>query len=214
MESITVTLTSGSITLQVDADFLSMDPDDFAFVAGLAQTMRARAGEGSSPAPEEEADGAGGDEPEDDEVHQCPDCGTCFTSTQALGSHRWRAHQVRGEQRKAKAPAAAGPFPCPRCGREFPTRNALGPHRRACAGKVDEALDPHRVAEIAKAAPHGTRQWQHVARTLGVSEGTARAAVIDARRAGLLPSLHETSPIGQTAPFDPDKARERAALEL
>jgi len=157
MESITVTLSAGSITLQVDADFLSMDPDDFAFVTGLARAMRARVAD-------VEPDGDEPDEPAPDEVDdpdpmawECERCRERFKTPQGLGAHR--RHRVCGPAPAAIEPAAA----------------------------VQRAVDLAGVVEAALDCPYGVPVWRHVASTLDLTEASARSMVIEAKRAGLIP---------------------------
>ena len=186
MESITVVLSSGSITLQVDADFLSMSPDDFAFVAGLAQAMRARA-EGSSPVPEEEADGTGEDDDEPEveasKVWTCEPCGREFASPQGLGAHRRHVHPVTRERiAEGLAREAASRVATPEPTAEV---RPIRPVDDAPAVDVDgDPIDLDEIVATARETPHGTAVWRYVADALDLSEANARDAVIRAKRLG------------------------------
>lgn len=184
MESITVDLPAGTITLQVDADFLSMSPDDFAFVAGLAQAMRARA-EGSSPVPEEEADGTGdGEHVEAPKVWTCEACDQEFGSPQGLGAHRRHVHPITRE-RIAEGLARESRVVTPEPAAEV---RPIRPVDDAPVVDVDgDLIDLDNVVATALETPHGTAVWRYVADALDLSEATARDAIIRAKRLGKLP---------------------------
>eukprot|EP00438_Fugacium_kawagutii_P019278 Skav217568 [mRNA] locus=scaffold1602:704367:710024:+ [translate_table: standard] len=97
---------------------------------------------------------------DDARPHRCTACSKCFGSVQALNSHRWKAHQLRCEERQYMATAT-----CQACHRCFWTVQRLQQHLRysrakpaGCFAVLQARLDPMPNGQlIASEIPHSLR---------------------------------------------------------